>query len=116
MEMFKQPQNSPYPVEDQVASLWAGTTGKFDDVKTEDVQRFEAEWLEYMHRNHGEFMMAIRESGKLADDGKDVFAGAMDNFRKQFQASSDHGGEGSEQFDEIAADHINQEKITKHKP
>ena len=48
MEMFKQPQNSPYPVEDQVASLWAGTTGKFDDVKTEDVQRFEAEWLEYM--------------------------------------------------------------------
>ena len=116
MEMFKQPQNSPYPVEDQVASLWAGTTGKFDDVKTEDVQRFEAEWLEYMHRNHGEFMMAIRESGKLADDGKDVFAGAMDDFRKQFQASSDHGGEGSEQFDEIAADHINQEKITKHKP
>ncbi|WP_338812817.1 F0F1 ATP synthase subunit alpha [Dermacoccus nishinomiyaensis] len=116
MEMFKQPQNSPYPVEDQVASLWAGTTGKFDDVKTEDVQRFEAEWLEYMHRNHGEFMMAIRESGKLADDGKDGFAGAMDDFRKQFQASSDHGGEGSEQFDEIAADHINQEKITKHKP
>ena len=116
MEMFKQPQNSPYPVEDQVASLWAGTTGKFDDVKTGDVQRFEAEWLEYMHRNHGEFMMAIRESGKLADDGKDVFAGAMDDFRKQFQASSDHGGEGSEQFDEIAADHINQEKITKHKP
>lgn len=116
MEMFKQPQNSPYPVEDQVASLWAGTTGKFDDVKTEDVQRFEAEWLEYMHRNHGEFMMAIRESGKLADDGKDAFAGAMDDFRKQFQASSDHGGEGSEHFDEIAADHINQEKITKHKP
>ena len=116
MEMFKQPQNSPYPVEDQVASLWAGTTGKFDDVKTEDVQRFEAEWLEYMHRNHDEFMMAIRESGKLAGDGKDVFAGAMDDFRKQFQASSDHGGEGSEQFDEIAADHINQEKITKHKP
>lgn len=116
MEMFKQPQNSPYPVEDQVASLWAGTTGKFDDVKVEDVQRFEAEWLEYMHRNHGEFMMAIRESGKLADDGKDVFASAMDDFRKQFQASSDHGGEGSEQFDEIAADHINQEKITKHKP
>ena len=116
MEMFKQPQNSPYPVEDQVASLWAGTTGKFDDVKTEDVQRFEAEWIEYMNRENGDFMRAIRESGKLADDGKDVFAGAMDDFRKQFQASSDHGGEGSEQFDEIAADHINQEKITKHKP
>ena len=116
MEMFKQPQNNPFPVENQVASLWAGTTGQFDDVKTEDVQRFEAEWIEYMNRENGDFMRAIRESGKLADDGKDVFAKNMEAFKKQFQASSDRSGEGSEQFDEIAADHINQEKITKHKP
>ena len=115
MEMFKQPQNNPFPVEDQVASLWAGTTGQFDDVKVEDVQRFEAEWLEYMHRNNADFMQAIRESGKLADDGKDVFAKNMESFKKQFQASSDNGGEGSEQVDEIAADRINQEKITKQK-
>ena len=66
MEMFKQPQNNPFPVENQVASLWAGTTGQFDDVKTEDVQRFEAEWIEYMNRENGDFMRAIRESGKLA--------------------------------------------------
>ena len=115
MEMFKQPQNNPFPVENQVASLWAGTTGQFDDVKTEDVQRFEAEWIEYMNRENGDFMRAIRESGKLADDGKDVFAKNMEAFKKQFQASSDRSGEGSEQFDEIDEDHINQEKITKRK-
>jgi F-type H+-transporting ATPase subunit alpha len=115
MEMFKQPQNNPFPVENQVASLWAGTTGQFDDVKTEDVQRFEAEWIEYMNRENGDFMRAIRESGKLADDGKDVFAKNMEAFKKQFQASSERSGEGSEQFDEIDEDHINQEKITKRK-
>lgn len=115
MEMFKQPQNNPFPLDEQVVSLWAGTTGQFDDVKVEDVQRFESEWIEYMKREQGDFMRSTNESGKLADDGKDLMAKSMEAFKKQFQASADHGGEGSEQFDEIAADHINQEKITKQK-
>ena len=38
MELLKQPQYSPYPVEDQVASIWAGTKGKLDDVPVEDVK------------------------------------------------------------------------------
>ena len=62
-----------------------------------------------------DLLAGIRESGKLADDGKDVFAKNMEAFKKQFQASSDRSGEGSEQFDEIDEDHINQEKITKRK-
>ena len=113
MAMFKQPQNAPFPVEEQVASVWAGTTGELDDVKVEDVNRFESEWLDYLRREKGDMMRSIRETGKLDDDYNDTFSAAMASFKKQFQASPDHGGEGSEQFDEIAADHITQEKLKK---
>ena len=40
------PQYQPYPTEDQVVSIWAGTTGKMDDVPVEDIRRFERELLE----------------------------------------------------------------------
>ena len=46
MELLKQGQYSPYPVEQQVISVWAGTTGKLDDVPVDDVQRFEHDMLE----------------------------------------------------------------------
>ena len=42
VELLKQPQYSPFPVEEQVVSIWAGTTGKMDDVPVEDIRRFEA--------------------------------------------------------------------------
>ena len=42
VELLKQPQYSPFPVEEQVVSIWAGTTGQLDDVPVEDIRRFEA--------------------------------------------------------------------------
>ena len=51
MELLKQPQYSPYPVEEQVVSIWAGTTGKLDEVPVEDVLRFEREFLDYLRRS-----------------------------------------------------------------
>ena len=113
MEMFKQPQNAPFPVEEQVAAVWAGTQGHFDDVKVEDVNRFESEWLDYLRRTKGDMMRSIRETGKVDDDYNDTFSAAMADFKKQFQPSGDHGGVGSEQHDEITADHITQEKLKK---
>src|SRR5674476_1185032 len=46
MELLKQAQFTPFPIEDQVASIWAGTKGKLDDVAIGDVRRFETEMLE----------------------------------------------------------------------
>ncbi|KYH45822.1 F0F1 ATP synthase subunit alpha [Branchiibius sp. NY16-3462-2] len=114
MTLFRQPQNSPYALEDQVAALWAGTTGKLDDVKVEDIQRFEREFLDYLHAEAKPTMDAIRETTKLDDDGKSAFESAMTEFKKQFQPSEDGGGEGSEQHDEITQDQIDQAKIVKH--
>ncbi len=61
VELLRQPQYSPYAVEDQVVSIWAGTTGKFDDVPVEDVLRFEREFLDYLRRD-GKVLDGIRES------------------------------------------------------
>src|SRR5690606_18130639 len=51
MELLKQPQYSPYPVAEQVASIWAGTKGKLDAVPLADVRRFESEMLDHLRRN-----------------------------------------------------------------
>ena len=51
VELLKQPQYSPLPVERQVVSVWAGTNGYLDDVPVDDVRRFEDEFLDYLQRN-----------------------------------------------------------------
>src|SRR6186713_1991306 len=51
MELLKQRQYTPYPVEDQVVSIWAGTKGKLDKVPLADVLRFERELIDHLRRN-----------------------------------------------------------------
>ena len=115
MAMFKQPQNSPYALEEQVASIWAGTTGQLDEVPVEDINRFESDWLDYLRRNQGDFLKSVRESTKLDDDGKKTLENAMAEFKKEFRSTPEHGGEGSERFDELTEDQINQQQIVKQK-
>jgi F-type H+/Na+-transporting ATPase subunit alpha len=52
VELLKQPNYSPYPMEEQVVTVWAGTEGKLDDIPVGDVRRFEAEFLDYLRRHH----------------------------------------------------------------
>ena len=52
MELLKQPQYSPFPVERQVVSVWAGNEGYLDDVPVEDVRRFETEFLDELSRSN----------------------------------------------------------------
>src|SRR5690606_32984508 len=58
MELLKQPQYSPYPAEEQVVSIWAGTKGHFDDVELADVHRFEQGLLDHLRR-HTDVLGAI---------------------------------------------------------
>ena len=53
----------PLPVEEQVVSIWAGTTGQLDSVPVEDVQRFETEFLDHLRRTKSDLLGAIRETG-----------------------------------------------------
>jgi F-type H+/Na+-transporting ATPase subunit alpha len=90
VELLKQPQYSPYPVERQVVSVWAGTEGYLDDVPVEDVRRFEAEFLDDLQRNDAGIYDAIRETGDLKDDTVVALKDAIERFRGTFEKT---GGE-----------------------
>ena len=113
VELLKQSQSSPIPVEEEVAVVWLGTTGRVDDVAVEDVRRYEREFLEFLRLDHSEILSGIRETGKLDDDNQAALESAADTFKEQFAPSEEHGGEGSESHDEIAQDQIDQAKIVK---
>lgn len=83
MELLKQPQYSPYPAEEQVASVWAGTKGKLDDVPVPDVARFESELLDHLRRNT-DVLSTIVSTGKLEEDTEDALAAAVEEFRNGF--------------------------------
>lgn len=83
-ELLKQPQYSPYAVEDQVAAVWAGTKGKLDDVAVEDVKRFESELLDHLRRKT-DVLSTIRETGKLESDTEEALSAAVEDFRAGFQ-------------------------------
>jgi F-type H+-transporting ATPase subunit alpha len=88
VELLKQGQGSPMPVTHQVASVWAGTTGQLDEVPVEDVRRFEAEFLDYLDREHGAVLESIASTGSLSDDDISLLKGAIDDFKQQFVTAS----------------------------
>jgi F-type H+/Na+-transporting ATPase subunit alpha len=88
VELLKQGQYSPYPVEREVVSIWAGTTGMLDDVPVEDVGRFESELLDYIQREHPGIYDAIRETGDLSEDTVTALKDAVEEFRRTFETSS----------------------------
>jgi F-type H+-transporting ATPase subunit alpha len=115
-ELLKQPQYSPYPVEEQVVSIWAGTNGKLDTIAVADVLKFEAELLDHLRRNT-KILDTLRTTNVLDDDTKAELEKEVDKFVIAFQSSGAAGlGEpGSEEFDAIESADINQEKIVKRK-
>jgi len=84
-ELLKQGVNTPYPVEEQVVSIFAGTRGYLDSLPVEDVLRFEAELLDWFRSRHSDAMASIRDDGKIADE--DAFEGAIRDFAAQFTPS-----------------------------
>lgn len=114
MELLKQGQFSPYPVEEQVISVWAGTTGKFDDVPVGDVLRFEGDVLEYL-RSHSNVLTTIRETGKFDDEAKDAAAAAFEEVKKGFKTSDGKMLAGHEEFSPMADEDIDQAKIVRAK-
>ncbi|MET1062803.1 MAG: F0F1 ATP synthase subunit alpha [Aeromicrobium sp.] len=112
MELLKQAQYSPYPVEDQVASIWAGTKGKLDDVPVADVRRFETELLDHLRRNT-EVLSTIASTGKLEDDTEKALGDAIDEFRNGFLVGDGSTLVGS--ADDGAEVEVEQEQIVRQK-
>jgi F-type H+-transporting ATPase subunit alpha len=112
MELLKQPQYSPFPVEEQVASIWAGTKGKLDDVPVEDVRRFESELLDHLRRNT-DVLSTIAGTGKLGDDLEAKLASAVDEFRHGFLKGDGTPLVGAEQPEDETP--VEQEQIVRQK-
>src|SRR6201985_2118748 len=87
VELLKQPQYSPFPVEEQVISIWLGTTGKLDSVPVADIGKFEREFLDHVRRNAEGGLAEIRDTGKLTDENIERLDGLVKDFKQGFTAS-----------------------------
>ena len=86
MELLRQPQFSPYPVEEQVISVWAGLNGLLDIVPVADILRFERELLDYMRRETT-ILTQIAETKLFPDELKDQAKAVIDTFARTFRTS-----------------------------
>ncbi|OFE14648.1 F0F1 ATP synthase subunit alpha [Humibacillus sp. DSM 29435] len=115
VELLKQPQSNPYPVEEQVVSIWAGTAGKLDEVAVEDVRTFESELLDTLRRD-GSILATIRETKKLDDDTINALDKVIADVKEYFRGTGRDGLQaGTEGVEELDDDAINQAKIVKNK-
>ena len=113
-ELLKQPQYSPFPVEEQVVSIWAGTTGKLDEVPVEDILRFEREFLDSLSRN-SDVLTTLRDTNVLTDEIVDALETAVEKFTLEFTTGKGTpiAAVGREEFDATDPDDVNQERIVK---
>jgi F-type H+-transporting ATPase subunit alpha len=115
VELLKQPQYDPFPVEDEVVSIWAGSNGYLDDVPLEDVSRFEHDFLENLRRSHEGILTAIRETKDLSDDTVTALKDAVEEFRKSFETSAGELLSGEDEQAEALEDE-GQETIARRRP
>ena len=113
VELLKQGQYSPYSLENQIVSIWAGTSGALDSVPVADIRRFESELLDFIGRERKEIFTVIAETKQLEDDTVAKMQSAVDDFKKIFKATA------SAAINEAAAEALDSEaseKIIKHVP
>jgi F-type H+-transporting ATPase subunit alpha len=87
VELLKQPQYQPIPVEQQVAILYAGTQGLLDQVPVDGVRQYEEEFHRFMQTRHGNTLAAIREKKNMDDQLKGELLAAVKEFNEQFAAN-----------------------------
>jgi F-type H+-transporting ATPase subunit alpha len=112
MELLKQSQNSPYPMEEQVISIWGGTTGQFDSIEVEDVREFESQLLEHL-RHNGSVLETIRSTGKFSDETEAELTSIVESVRTDFLASKEAGSARTDVHGRAKASDIEQESIVR---
>jgi F-type H+-transporting ATPase subunit alpha len=114
VQLLRQPQYSPYPVEEQIVSIWAGTKGHFDEVPVDDVLRFERDFLDYLRRE-SKVLDGIRESGLFGDDEAQAVTEALKAFKPTFQTSEGTLLGTEAEADAMDEGDVEQEQIVRQK-
>ena len=116
VELLKQPQYAPFSMEDEVVSVWAGTTGKLDEVPIEDIARFEREFLDSLKRGDSGVLDAIKNTSALSDDSVLLLEKAIEDFKAGFQPSGGGTLVGTEEAAEaLEEESVEQAQITRVK-
>jgi F-type H+-transporting ATPase subunit alpha len=108
VELLKQPQHQPMPVEEQVVSIFLGTQGHLDSVPVLDVRRFETELLDHVRAAEQDLLTQIRESQKLSDEVSDKLTEVINQFKKGFATT---GGGSVVRDEHVGA--LDEEKLAK---
>jgi len=87
VELLKQGQYVPIPIEKQVVSIYVGTNGYLDEIPVADVKRFEKELLEFVEVKYSEIFKSIRETKELKDDTVTLLKKATVEFTQTFKKS-----------------------------
>lgn len=116
MELLKQNEGNPLPVQEEVVALHLGTAGHLDSVPIADVQRFESEFREHFRRTHGSVLDSIVETGQFSDDTAKAINDEVKNFKKEFTASDGSSVVPKEEADAMDADEVGQETVKVNRP
>ncbi len=85
-ELLKQPQYKPFPVEEQVAVIYAGTRGYLDGFPTASIGAFQEGLIALLKSKYPQFLDGVRTKKELSKDLEDTLKGALDEFTKSFAA------------------------------
>ncbi|MEW5813603.1 MAG: F0F1 ATP synthase subunit alpha [Actinomycetota bacterium] len=116
VELLKQPQYTPYPVEDQVVAIFLGTGGHLDSVPVEDVARFESELLEHVKGSHSEILDSIRETKKFPEEEQEKLTDIINEFKKGFSASDGSSVAVDDKTEAMDEEDVEKESVKVRKP
>jgi F-type H+-transporting ATPase subunit alpha len=116
VELLKQAQYQPMPVEEQVVSIFLGTGGHLDSVPVEDVRRFETELLDHMRASEEKILAGIRESQKLSEEAENQLTEVIKHFKKGFAASGGGSVVPDEHVEAMDEEKLEKESVKVKKP
>jgi len=116
VELLKQPQYQPSPVEEQVISIFLGTDGHLDSVPAEDVHRFETEFLDHIRGSKDGILSDIKKSQKLSEETEKKLVDAINEFKKGFAATGGGSVVRDEHIEALDEDQVEKEAVQVHKP
>jgi F-type H+-transporting ATPase subunit alpha len=116
VELLKQPQNSPMPIEEQVVAIFLGTRGHLDSVPVEDVQKFEREFLEHVKGSQEGILKEIRESKKFSEELEEKLEKVVNDFKKGFDTTDGSSVVPDEHVDAMDDEDVDKESVKVKKP
>ncbi|MGV0636091.1 F0F1 ATP synthase subunit alpha [Mycolicibacillus trivialis] len=116
VELLKQPQFAPMPVEEQVVSIFLGTEGHLDSVPVEDIARFETELLEHVRSANAEILSDIRESKKLSDENSEKLVEVINQFKHGFNPTGGGSVVADKSVDALDEDELGKASVKVRKP